>query len=135
LAYAPALGEWDYVLKEERELPEGEKTTWILGPLTFRDWEEIVGKSLRSDIDGGIHVAVNAMTQARKVLNRGLRGWRNFRREDGSEVQFRTVDENGRRILPEEVLDAVARYAIELANAITEGSRLSEGVVKNSGSP
>ena len=135
MAFAPMTGEWDYVLREERELPPEKRTVWRLGSLAFRDLEEIVGRAVGVGAGGEVTVTSNPMVQARRILNRGLRGWSNFKRPDGSDVQFRSVEENGRRILPEEVLDAVTLFAIELANAITEGAKLTEEQRKNCGSP
>lgn len=135
MAYAPMTGEWEYVLREDRKLPPGEQTTWILGSLTFRDMEDVLARSLAVGDDGEVVVTTNAQAQARRILNRGLRGWKNYRRQDGTQIEFRAVDEGDRRILPEEVLDSLHPYAIELANAITEHSRMTERLEKNSSSP
>lgn len=135
MAYAPMTGEWEYVLREDRKLPPEEQTTWILGGLTYRDMEYIMSRALGVDGDGAVSVTTNAQAQARRVLNRGLRGWKNYRRQDGSQIEFRSVDEGGVRILPEEILDTLYPHAIELANAITERSRLTERQEKNSSSP
>jgi hypothetical protein len=66
---------------------------------------------------------------ARKILNAGLMGWRNFRDDKGTEVEFRTQAKGDR--LGEDILDLIQPWAIELSNAITERTTLTEQDAKN----
>lgn len=130
----PKMTEFDYVLKEERELPESEQTVFRLRPLTYREHE---------DIERGSKVAFERKTDraevlaetkavARRVLNLGLVGWRNLRDEEGHEVEFRRLEKKGSFSLPEEALDILSGVANELSNAITERSALTKEASKNS---
>ena len=112
---APTLGEFNYTLKGDDT-----GTVFRLRTLSWMEREDAVG-------DGN-----SSLATIRKALNYGLIGWENFRREDGSEVVFRRVDEGKRQVLPKEMLDLVQPWAIELANAIFERTRFTEDHAKNS---
>lgn len=120
--------EFDYVLMRERNLPQEQRTVFRMRRLSWRAMQEIYRKIKVVDNE----VDVDPMDMARKVLDLGLVDWRNFLRDDGSEFPL-TRDENGG--LSEEVLDVIAGDWSELSNAITDHSKLPEGVAKNSGSP
>jgi len=111
----------EYALKEDRDLPASAQTLFMLKPLDLRD-ERAAECALRGTADkpGTNHDFVLC------VLRGGMRGWRNFKTADGSDVDF-TADGRGR---PDDA--ALRRLSFkqrgELADAIVGlgASKLSE---------
>lgn len=116
------MGPFDYVLRDERELPTEKQTVWHLRTLTQGEYEEIE-RGAKLD-----HFEVHATT--RKVLNFGLLGYTNF---DGhpERVEAPRRAEGPRSVLTSECLDAIEPYAVELANAVTNRRALSAEARKN----
>ena len=125
---APNLEPFEYVLKEERGLLPEKQTRFHLRPLRFREWEQIQKRKATYTKDDGVQLDLDAGTLARRVLNWGLLGWDNF---PGAPA-FQRVNEQGRDIVPDHMLDLVTPWANELANAITERTVVSEESAKNS---
>jgi len=131
LAKARGLISFDYVLEDERAAPPGEQTIWKLKALTYAEKEQLGDLCFVSGTEG-MSLLQNPLRKARKILNLGLLGWERFLGEDGQPLAFRAAGEGFERRIPDEVLNAIAEYAIELANAITEGATLQESTAKNS---
>lgn len=129
----PKLTEFDYVLKDERDLPPEEQTVFRLRPLTYREHEEIErGQKVAFDRKSEkSEMLAEQKVLSRKILNLGLVGWRNLRDEDGAEIEFRKGGNGKGNTIPEELFDLLAPVANELSNAITEHGRLGRDVSKN----
>lgn len=122
------MTQFEYVLEDERDLPVEEQTVWLLRPLTYREREEIErGSMVEFSGEHSVLLRGERHVYARKILDRGLEGWRNFRDADGKDVLFMKVN----KALSEETLDAIKPYAIELSNAVTESSELRRAAAKN----
>ena len=131
----PTFTEFRYTLREEENLPEEERTVFMLKPLTFLEQELVAGSMTMRQTEDDVEIEMKPMERARRVLNFGLMDWQNFRDANGKEVRFAVTEKNGRRRLEESTLDAISPWWIELSNAITERSPTAEGTAKNSGSP
>ena len=129
MAKAATIGEFDYVLKADRDAPEEERTVFRLRTLSYEETESVT-QAARLGEDG-INLG-SMMMSARRALNFGLLGWENFRTPEGEEVQFSASGKGLRRRLSERTLTALRHHAIELTEAITNGSELSEEDEKNS---
>lgn len=132
MATAQAFDEFEYVLKSDRDKPLEEQTVFRLKPLSFREKSECERVEITVDRDGHSHHAIDRMGLARKVLTYGLCGWRNLLDAQGKPVEFRRVSEGGRFALPEDMLNLILPWAVELANAITDRSEVTEEAAKNS---
>lgn len=128
---ARAFLEFDYVLKSERDLPPEKQTVFRLKPLTLREQSECERVDVWVDKSGAGHQVMDRKELARKQLTFGLVGWRNFLDENGKAVEFRRVSEGNRFALPEETLNLITPWAVEIANAIDEASEISETAAKN----
>lgn len=112
---------FEYVLEDDRSLPEEEQTTWILRYLTVTEEAE-VGDSMFGGMAGSDELRVKTGSVQINMLRKGLVGWRNFTREDGSEVTFAV--ENSKRGVKVELLDLIsAKHRTELAKAIDRGAK------------
>jgi len=117
---------WEYVLLVDRELPPEQQTVFELKALSARELATIEDGSVRSDREGKLEYLSG--TQTIRILELGVRGWRNFKDPAGTDVPFRENNgkprhENWDLLRPE--------WRRELANAITEQNRLSEEERKN----
>lgn len=122
----PSLEEFDYVLRDERDLPESKRTTFRLRPLRYKEREECERLEWRDDPNGPVLIT-ESLKVARKTLNAGLIGWTGLKDSAGNEIKF---ERNGKGI-KEGLLDLIAPWANELANAITRGSSLAQDEAKN----
>lgn len=123
---------WDYVLEEDRERPEDERTTFLLATLDYEAHREIHDKALGTT-RGGISEGSLEIRQGSaidKILRCGLRGWRNFKDTDGHDVEFKTetvhVFAGKKRIQPTtETLGRLSQqWCVELAEAIQRNNRV-----------
>lgn len=115
---------FDYVLKCDRELPHEEQTVWELKPLDVREAAQIEDGAVLFNSDGQEAKVASGSTTI-KILQLGLKGVRNFRNRDGSEVQFTTAKKG--TVVSDTFLSRIGpEHRRELANAITEAAHLSE---------
>lgn len=117
---------FEYVLLCDRELPPEEQTIFHLKALSARELAEIQDKAARADMDGNFEFRSGSQTL--RILEIGVRGWKNLRDAQGNEIAFRENNgrprgENWDLLLPE--------WRRELANAITEQNRISGAERKN----
>jgi len=113
----------EYILESERDSKS--PTVFKLRSLSIREAveiEDIIGKSLNAS---GYPVG----TFNYKVLKYGLVGWENLKDEKGKDVPFildatGKVSDDSLGVLPTEV-------RTELANAVWQGSNVSEEEAKN----
>ena len=116
---------FDYVLKEDRELPEEQQTVFELRPLTVSE-EARVADSMIASVPGQDEMSIKSGSYQLQILRCGLRGWRNFKNAKGADVAFDVTKGNHRHVT-DDSLDRLS-YANrnELTNAITEHSAVSE---------
>lgn len=137
MTIATAPGEtWEYVTKEDRDLPEDKRTVYVLRSLTTQERKKVDNAMLSQgdDMQEGLNLRWGDLTVT--ALKLGLEDVRNLRDADGQEVPFRfeTVGSvNGRRRrVKDEFLDRVpAAVQYEVASAITKGNQLTEDDAKN----
>ncbi|MFH0903183.1 MAG: hypothetical protein V2A73_21350 [Pseudomonadota bacterium] len=128
MAVVRLQSEFEYILERERELPPEAQTTWLLRTLTYAETRSVMKTEVILAQSGDQKLNIDRMGVAASVLSCGLRGWRNLQDgEGGQHVFVRAVDGS----LPPKVLDLVAEFAVELANAITERSVVSKEHAKN----
>lgn len=112
---------FEYVLECDRDLPEGEQTTFTLRGLTGAERDRIDDMLIVRNVDGSQSYRTGSATTA--ALRYGLKGWGGFRDAGGGEVSFKAV----RGTVTDECLDRLApAWRTELANAITSRGEVSE---------
>ncbi len=117
---------FDYVLECDRTLPAEEQTVFEIKVLSARELADIEDKATKF-VDGGLEFRTGS--QVLKILELGVKGWKNFRGRDGAEISFR--DNNGRP-RPENWDLLRPEWRRELSNAVTEQNRVTEAERKNS---
>jgi hypothetical protein len=114
-----------YVLKEDRDKPEAEQTTFVLQTMKakakMKVTDAIVGFE---DGEAAIGDAGTALYEACKY---GIKTWENLRDENGEEVPCRFRLIGGGSILLEPSLDAIGTAIIELGSEILRINRLTGG--------
>lgn len=110
--------EFEYVVEADRELPAEEQTVWILKVLTWSEHRQLERSEWKPPTRRGAQAVM--VTDPKDIqgraLNLGLLGWRNLRNRKREQVEY--FREGGK--LPGDLLDAIAPYAAELANAIAD---------------
>lgn len=118
---------FDYVVKDDQNLPTESKTVFSIRPLTEREAREFEG-GIKVDSKTGQFTLDNREAEYQLLL-RGLVGWRNFRDADGNDVEF-LLDGKGK--CDPKNLDRIAqKYRTELADAIQSGMILTEADAGN----
>lgn len=115
---------FEYVLEDDRSLPEDEHTVFTLRGLTVAE-EAKVADSMISSIPGQEELAFRSGTHQLTVLRHGLRGWRGFRKADGSSVAFETTSGNPKSVTDTCLDRLLPKYRTELVNAILERGSVS----------
>lgn len=116
---------FDYVLEDDRKLEQSEQTVFVLRGLTVAE-EAKVADSMISSIPGQEELTFRSGTHQLTILRHGLRGWRNFRSADGSEVPFETTKGSPRQVT-DECLDRLSPlHRQELVAAIMDRGTISE---------
>lgn len=80
---------WKYVLAADRKLPRSEQTVFELGHLTLAEEARLFDNLDRDS--NGIPIRKDLGSERLNLLRVKLKGWTNFRSEDGSEIQFETT--------------------------------------------
>jgi hypothetical protein len=124
---------FEYVLECDRELPGEQQTIFELSHMTCRQREkienEMTGSKLGKKKRDTSELTIRTGSTELAVLDAGLMGWRNFKNKHGEEIEFSRTATTVRR----ECLDYLhSDYREELAEAITEVSRITEDERKNS---
>lgn len=108
-----------YILKSDRDLPEGERTVFDLRGLTVAE-EASVSDSMILAHSGSDELAFRAGTHQLTVLRFGLRGWARFLDSSGAEVAFEQNKAHPRHI-SDTCLDRLSpKDRQELMSAIME---------------
>ena len=117
---------WEYVLLVDRELPPEQQAVFELKVLTARDQAALQDGATKGNIDGSLEF--KSGTQTLRILELGVRTWRNFKDAAGADVPYR---ENNGKPRPENWDCLRPEWRRELANVITEQNRLTEEERKN----
>jgi hypothetical protein len=89
MAKAKKTRTWEYILRDDQELPEDDQTVWTLQPLSHRAMAEMADAQTQEVGDAGkIHVYMMLGTRRRIALRYGLKSVANFTDESGQEVSF-----------------------------------------------
>lgn len=123
---------FEYVIEREKDVEN--PTVFVLRSLTAGELAAIEDKVTQLHQTDGEEMTVSIFTgrQSIMALRAGLRGWRNFCFENGSEVPFKS-DKKG--VPVEETLDCIpVEVRQELANEILSKTRVKEDEAKNSDS-
>jgi len=123
---------FDYVLVEDRKSPVEKQTVFELKVLTSLELAKVedgmsfsVTRNEQGEPSAG-EVNVKGGSKTLSILHAGLAGWRNFKDENGNEVEFKKSEGYYKN------LDYLKPgWRRELANAITEGNRVTETDSKN----
>lgn len=94
---------FEYVLPEDKDLPEEQRVTWILSGLSMLQWARVM--------DARTPGAMALLT-----LRMGLRGWRNFRDENGAEIPFELSRGQPRQVTDE----CLERVPLEVCMALSK---------------
>lgn len=127
-----------YVLRRDRALPGDQRTTFMLRSLTVEERAALMDAA--SAFDQQDHtIRIPAGTQALQTVRAGLVGWQNLKSDVGADVAFATDPERAvlgsHKVTPptDTCLERLPfDVVLELANAIREGSQLSDDDAKNS---
>lgn len=116
---------FDYVLMDDRSLPQEEQTVFQLRGLTVAE-EARVADSMISSVPGQDELSIRSGTHQLTVLRFGLRGWSNFKDSSGSDIHF-SVEQRHPRHVTDEALDRLApKHRQELVNAIMERGEVKQ---------
>tara|TARA_R110000764_G_scaffold237762_1_gene334181 strand:- start:3786 stop:4175 length:390 start_codon:yes stop_codon:yes gene_type:complete len=117
-------GSREYVLERERDMPTDAQTIFLLDDLRERDRVKVMD-SFRINLEGeGSSVGGSGM-RTYTAIKCGLRGWRNAKYADGTEVPF--VSESGSKQPSDETLALLSwEDKSELAGEIIEAAFADE---------
>lgn len=132
---------WEYVLKADRDAEPNDRPSYTLKTLSARELATIDDGSVSMNQDRPGHIQANQGSVVLDTLRMGLVGWQRHKAYDPSgkivEVPFDAVSQGRRRgeerfVITDTCLDSLhPQDRIELCNAITEQTKLSEPDVKN----
>lgn len=131
IAITPATT-WDWQLEEDRaedgSIDEA-KTVFILGALTAAQEAKVedMGGELVYDqanpTAGEVVGRIRRGSSTLEILRYGLRGWRNFYTEEGSDVKW---ENGGSGTCKASCMDYISsEHRVQIANAITERQRVT----------
>jgi len=112
----------DYVLKNDRKLPKEQQTVFKIKVLTARELAQIEDSYSTIDMDGQFHFKTGTRTLA--ILDVAVTGWENLKDKKEQPIPYDKGNANRWDYLRQD-------YRTELANFITEQTRLNEGELKN----
>jgi len=117
---------YEYTLRAEIDLPEDERTTFLLTDLRERDRVRIMDSFKIEVSDSSDSGAVGGSgTRIYMAIKAGLVGWRGARYEDGTDVPFKT--ESGSKRVSDETLELLSwADKMELAEQILSSAYPSE---------
>lgn len=102
-----------YVLKQDRDAPEADQTTFELSALTERDERRLIGKA-----------AEDTLTFAYECLGLALKGWSNLQGEAGEQVEYTPGKKGG---ASDAALDLLhSSWRIELAFVVLQRGQLTD---------
>lgn len=114
----------EYVLESDRELPEDQRTVFLIAVLDAQQYQEVTKIAVKV-LNGSVDVLATFIDEMMKVIGIGVVGWRNFKKEDGTDVRF----EKGAKALSKAL---VPLHLQELCLAVIEKNQLTRQDRKNS---
>lgn len=122
------LEQREYVTKADRELPEDEQTQWILQPLSARDRmqldDQYIAASAETDSSDQTRTKYSMRLHGRNyaALQKGLKGWKNFKDASGKPVNANFLGSGGSSKLSDTSLSRIPDAdRAELAGVILDG--------------
>jgi hypothetical protein len=116
---------FDYVLEDDRKLPEDKRTVFVLRGLTVAE-EARVADTMISSIPGQEELSFRSGTHQLTVLRAGLRGWSNFSTSEGGEIVFEKTKSHP-KVVTDDCLDRLsASHRSELVSAIMDRGSITE---------
>jgi hypothetical protein len=116
---------FEYVLDDDRTLPEEEQTVFTLRGLTVAE-EARVADSMISGLPGQDELSFRSGTHQLTVLRFGLRGWTGFNNAGGKSVDFEMTNSHPKQVKDSSLDRIVAKHRTELVNAILERGSVNE---------
>jgi len=96
-------------------------TDWLLKPLTGLEMEE-VREGITIEDDGSVTIGAKG---CRAALYYGLKGWRNFKDEDGNEVEFVSAQLQNLERIPFESVQVLTITILGLSSVGDEDAKKS----------
>jgi hypothetical protein len=122
--------EYPYIPKCDKDLPEGEQTTFSLKVLDAKVYARITNSSTLNP--NTREVRVRGGTVLLDTLREGLVGWNNFKDRDGNPIDFKfNKVGKGQRASDESISRIPPKIRSELSDQITEMSDLNKEEAKN----
>lgn len=129
----------DYISSGDPARSEAEGATiFILGSLDVDSRAQIQDNtvSYEADESGKMNMRLAPAARMLMAVRLGLRGWRNFKDENGNDILFETVDRviNGKlsKVVSDKALGHLpSSLIIELGNQIIEKNTLNGDITKN----
>jgi hypothetical protein len=116
---------FQYILEDDRTLPDDERTTFTLRGLTVAE-EAKVADSMIASIPGQEELSFRSGTHQLTILRHGLRGWANLSDASGKQISFE-VSRGSPKQVTDSCLDRLLpRHRQELMGAILERGAISE---------
>ena len=116
---------FEYVLEDDRKLPEDKQTVFTLRGLTVAE-EAKVADSMISSIPGQEELSFRSGTHQLTVLRFGLRGWRGFKDAEGKHVEFEAGRGSPRHVGDASLDRLLPRHRQELVGAIMDRGAITE---------
>lgn len=120
-----------YVPKDDRDLSEGERTTFLVRALSYSERMWAGQFRMRQESDDRIDVVTQPGEKELRIVRAGLVGWKNFRGVGGKEVEFVSAREDGRTLASQGSVDLASIYVEELARVIWAATTLGTDAAKN----
>ena len=124
--------EYRFYPEDVKELPDDDRPYFVISPLTARDAASVEDNLAETSIRKKGEDSTMRLKSGSTVLDtlkKGLRGWGNFNLPSGEPAPWR---DNKGVPRPENFDYIPAKWRREIAEAITEGTGLSEQEGKNS---
>lgn len=132
MALAYAHETFDHVLRQDRQLPPEEQTTFHLRTLPWKILRKIKDREVHFSDGGTGGVAMG--TREELMVRHGIAGWTNLLDREGRSVEPRIVTRGGEEVLDDASIEAISPYVSELARVIGRHNRLDEDEEGNSSS-
>lgn len=117
----------DYVPRGDRELPPEQQTVFVLRTFDAKTKAKVSDAGLRAErVGDDLQYQMAQGQSAYEYVRRGVKTWRNLKNGAGADVPCMTTKEEGREVLTEGSLNAVARVINELAGAVVRFNRLEQ---------
>jgi hypothetical protein len=116
---------FEFTLKDDLELPEDQRTTFLLRGLTVAE-EATVTDSMIAATSSADEFSLRTGTHQLTVLRLGLKGWSNFNDSEGQAVPFEVSKGHPKHITDASLDRILPRHRQEITNAILERGTVTE---------